>query len=106
MLTGQSTTPGFFTRLGNSGRACLVGIRCESRNSKPGALPDATACNAERLEFRADRGRRVEGAFDAGRVTSDGSIALLREMVSLRHVARCAPLWRLTGWCECAYQAL
>lgn len=49
---------------------------------------NATGCNAERLEFQPDGRRRVEAAFDAGRVTSDGGLALLRELVVRSGVIR------------------
>ena len=49
---------------------------------------NATGCNAGRLEFQPDGRRRVEAAFDAGRVTSDGGLALLRELVVRSGVIR------------------
>jgi hypothetical protein len=49
---------------------------------------NATGCNAERLEFQPDGRRRVEAAFDGGRVTSDGGLALLRELTMRSGVIR------------------
>jgi len=54
---------------------------------------NATGCNAGRLEFQPEGSRRVEAAFDAGRVTSDGGLLLLRELLMhtglLRKFAGC-----------------
>lgn len=54
---------------------------------------NATGCNAGPLEFQPEGRRRVEGAFDAGRVTSDGGMALLRELTRrtgvMRQLAAC-----------------
>ncbi len=36
-------------------------------------------CNPQKLEFQRSSRRRVEAAFDAGRVSSDGGLLLLRE---------------------------
>lgn len=49
---------------------------------------NATGCNADRLEFQAEGRRRVEAAFDAGRVTSDGGLLLLRELTMRSGVFR------------------
>ena len=52
-----------------------------------------TECTSSRLEFEGQGGRRVEGAFDAGRTSTDGGLLLLRELESrrgiLRRFARC-----------------
>jgi hypothetical protein len=54
---------------------------------------NATGCNAGRLELQPEDGRRVEAAFDAGRVTSDGGLLLVRELTLrsglLRRFAAC-----------------
>lgn len=39
-----------------------------------------TECTASQMEFKAFGKRHVVGAFDAGRITSDGGILLLREV--------------------------
>ena len=49
---------------------------------------NATGCNAERLEFQPEGARRVEATFDAGRVSSDGGLALLRELTRRSGVFR------------------
>ena len=49
---------------------------------------NATGCNAERLEFQPEGARRVEAAFDAGRVSSDGGLALVRELTRRSGVFR------------------
>ena len=52
-----------------------------------------TECTSSRLEFEGQGGRRVEGAFDAGRTSTDGGLLLLRELESRRGIlgrfARC-----------------
>ena len=52
-----------------------------------------TECTASRLEFEGQGGRRVEGAFDAGRTSTDGGLLLLRELENRRKIlgrfARC-----------------
>jgi hypothetical protein len=48
----------------------------------------ATDCRTEQLEFEGVRGRRVEGAFDAGRTSTDGGLLLLREVEQRRRVLR------------------
>lgn len=48
----------------------------------------ATDCRSEQLEFEGVRGRRVQGAFDAGRTSTDGGLLLLREVEQRRHVVR------------------
>ena len=54
---------------------------------------NATGCNAGRLELQPEDRRRVEAAFDAGRVTSDGGLLLVRELTLrsglLRRFAAC-----------------
>lgn len=47
-----------------------------------------TECRAEQLEFEGVCGRRVEGAFDAGRTSTDGGLLLLREVEQRRRVLR------------------
>ncbi len=47
-----------------------------------------TDCRTEQLEFEGVRGRRVEGAFDAGRTSTDGGLLLLREVEQRRRVLR------------------
>jgi hypothetical protein len=39
-----------------------------------------TECSASQLEFEGFNSRRVVGAFDGGRITSDGGVLLLREV--------------------------
>lgn len=52
-----------------------------------------TDCRTTQLEFQEFGGRTVVGGFDAGRVTSDGGVVLLREVAErtglLRGFARC-----------------
>ena len=52
-----------------------------------------TDCSSEQLEFQGLGSRRVVAGFDAGRVTSDGGVLLLREVSRrtglLRHFAGC-----------------
>ncbi len=52
-----------------------------------------TKCTASRLEFEGQGGRRVEGAFNAGRTSTDGGLMVLRELESRRGIlgrfARC-----------------
>jgi len=52
-----------------------------------------TDCRTTQLEFQGYGGRAVVGRFDAGRVTSDGGVVLLREVAErtgrLRGFARC-----------------
>ena len=49
----------------------------------------------KRLDFEAHYGRRVEGAFDGGAVSSDGGALLLREVEQrlglIRRFAACFP---------------
>jgi hypothetical protein len=45
-----------------------------------------TECTASRLEFEGQGGRRVEGAFNAGRTSTDGGLLLLRELESRRGI--------------------
>ena len=39
----------------------------------------STHCNQHKLVFQPEGRRRLDGAFDAGRVSSDGGVLLLRE---------------------------
>ncbi|HEX9611174.1 MAG TPA: IS1380 family transposase [Gemmatimonadales bacterium] len=52
-----------------------------------------TDCRTTQLEFQAFGGRAVVGGFDAGRVTSDGGVLLLREVAErtglLKRFAQC-----------------
>ena len=52
-----------------------------------------TECSAKQLEFVGDGRRRVVAGFDAGRVSSDGGLLLLREVAErtgmLRRLAPC-----------------
>jgi len=61
-------------------------VKRQSQDEEHGR--NATGCNAERLEFQRDGRRRVEAAFDGGRVTSDGGLALLRELTMRSGVIR------------------
>jgi hypothetical protein len=66
---------------------------CEDKTPKQEGVHVRTECTASRLEFEGQGGRRVEGAFDAGRTSTDGGLLLLRELESrrgiLRRFARC-----------------
>lgn len=48
----------------------------------------ATDCRTGQLEFEGVRGRRVEGAFDAGRTSTDGGLLLLREVEQRQRLLR------------------
>ena len=52
-----------------------------------------TDCTAEQLSFQGIGGRQVVAAFDAGRITSDAGVLLLREVAErtgvLRRFAQC-----------------
>ena len=73
---------------GNSGRTSLVRAVMNRKSLNKVYGRNTTGCNAGRLRFQPEGGRRVEGAFDAGRVSSDGGLVMLRELTGRSGVFR------------------